>query len=276
VASYSISEFGGDTAAYNEEKMKTIAINSIKGGTGKSTLAVFFINALANAGYRCLVIDADASNNSLSFYLNTAESLEAERRKTIFNLFMGESVTDCAVKVNDRISLVCGDVRLNEFRSTDSLKRLKRALQGADYDYCVIDTSPTYDNIIGNVLTASDTLMIPVQQDLFSYQALRYQFEKLADLELAALDTHIVFNQFEKPLTENQNAYRNQITNLFLENEVFKPFINQNRISRSSVYRKYINRRKYGIDGRAETLKAHGEIKALVYSVLGIDIGEAV
>jgi chromosome partitioning protein len=149
-------------------------------------------------------------------------------------------------------------------------------LQKADYDYCVIDTSPTYDNISGNVLTASDTLLIPVQQDLFSYQALQYQFAKLADLELASLDTHIVFNQFEKPLTENQNAYRSQITNLFLENETFKPFINPNRISRSSVYRKYINRRKYRIDGRAETRKAYGEIKALIYSVLGISIGEAV
>jgi chromosome partitioning protein len=205
--------------------MKTIAINSIKGGTGKSTLAVLFINALASAGCQCLVIDADASNNSLSFYLNAAESLEAEQCKTIFNLFMGESVTDCAIKVNDKINLVCGDVRLNEFRSTDSLKRLKRTLP---------------------------------------------------DLELAFLDTHIVFNQFEKPLTENQNAYRNQITNLFLENATFKPFINPNRISRSSVYRKYINRRNYRIDDKPETRKAYGEIKALIHSVLGISIGEAV
>ncbi|GHV88865.1 hypothetical protein AGMMS50267_12250 [Spirochaetia bacterium] len=48
--------------------MKTIAINSIKGGTGKTTLSVLFINALMRAGNKCLVIDADASNNSLSFF----------------------------------------------------------------------------------------------------------------------------------------------------------------------------------------------------------------
>jgi chromosome partitioning protein len=47
--------------------MKTIAINSIKGGTGKSTLSVLLVDALIGIGYWCWVIDADASN-SLSFY----------------------------------------------------------------------------------------------------------------------------------------------------------------------------------------------------------------
>jgi chromosome partitioning protein len=147
-------------------------------------------------------------------------------------------------------------------------------LQDADYDFTIIDTSPTYDNIIGNVLMASDILVIPVQQDLFSYQALQYQFEKLTDLELANLDTHIVFNQFENPLTDNQGSYRNMITNLFLGNEAFKPFINPNRISRASAFRKYINKRNYRIDGRKETAKAHGEIKSLIQSVLDIELKE--
>jgi cellulose biosynthesis protein BcsQ len=105
---------------------------------------------------------------------------------------MGEKAVNCITHIRAGLDLICGDVRLNEFRSTDSLKKLKRALTGLDYDFCVIDTSPTYDNIIGNVLTASDILLIPVQQDIFSFQALQYQFEKLADLELDELDTHIV------------------------------------------------------------------------------------
>jgi chromosome partitioning protein len=195
--------------------------------------------------------------------------------KTIFNLFVGDTVQECVTVINDKLHIIQGDVRLNEFRSTDSLKRLKRVLLNADYDFAVIDTSPTYDNIIGNVLTASGILIVPVQQDLFSYQAVKYQFEKLADLELDNLDTHIIFNQFEKPLSENQSAYRNQITNLFLEDETLKPFINPNRLSRSSVLRKYINRQNYKIGGKGETLKTYEEIKALMQGVLGIGIGEA-
>jgi chromosome partitioning protein len=163
---------------------------------------------------------------------------------------------------------------LNEFRRTDTLKRPKRALQEVDYDYTIIDTSPTYDNISGNILTASDILLIPVQQDLLSYQALRYQFEKLADLELSDLDTHIIFNQFDTPRNDNQGTYLNQITNLFLEDDTFRPFINPNRISRSSVYRKYINKKEYKIDARMETAKVHGEIENLVQSILGTEAKE--
>jgi len=257
--------------------MKTIAINSIKGGTGKSTLAVLLINALTGAGFRCLAIDADSSNHSVSFFLIDHETVNPIQDKTIFHLFTGEPVRDCAKAINKNLDLISGDVRLNEFKSTDSLKRLKRALsEDNTYDFAVIDTSPTYDNIIGNVLTASDILLIPVQQDIFSYQALQYQFEKLADLELTGLDTHIVFNQFEKPLTENQNAYRNQITNLFLEDDTFKPFINPNRISKSSAYRKYVNKRNYRIDGKPETQKWYEEIKSLIQNILGIGIKGAV
>jgi chromosome partitioning protein len=252
--------------------MKTIAFNSIKGGTGKSTLSALFIKTLTGAGFRCLVIDADASNHSLSFLLDNREQGDLTHDNTVFRLFVNGTVKDCVTRINENLDLISGDVRLNEFRSTDSLKRLKRILQGAGYDFTIIDTSPTYDNIIGNVLTASDILVIPVQQDLFSYLALQYQFEKLADLEIANLDTHIVFNRFEKPLTENRGAYRNTTTNLFLENETFKPFIDPNRISRTSVFGKYINKRNYRIDGRRETRKAHEEIRSLIRSVTGVDL----
>jgi chromosome partitioning protein len=253
--------------------MKTIAINSIKGGTGKSTMTILFINALTKSGFRCLVIDADASNNSLSFYFNDGEII---RNKSIFDLFLGAKVEECNIGINENLDLIRGDVRLNEFRSTDSLKRLKRALQGLKYDFCIIDTSPTYDNIIGNVLTASDILLIPIQQDIFSYQAVKYQFEKLLDLELDKLDTHIIFNQFEKPLNDNQNSYRNQITNIFFDDEDLKKFINPCYISRSSVFRKYINRQNYQITDKAETKKGYEEVKALIKSVLNIDIKEVI
>jgi chromosome partitioning protein len=253
--------------------MKTIAVNSIKGGTGKTTLTVLLINGLIKAGCRCLAIDTDASNNSLSFYFD--DSRELAQCKTIFDLFMGANIKDCAKRINENLDLIRGDVRLNEFRSTDSLKKLKKHLQGLEYDFVIIDTSPTYDNIIGNVLTASDILLIPVQQDLFNYQALRYQFEKLADLELDNLDTHIIFNQFEKTLNENHDTYRNQITNLFLEDETLKPFINLNRLSRSSAFRKYINKENYRINTKPETGKVYEEIKNLIQSILGVEIKES-
>jgi chromosome partitioning protein len=63
---------------------------------------------------------------------------------------------------------------------------------------------------------------------------------------------------------------------MFLDNEVFKPFINPNRISRSSVYRKYINKRNYRLDGKTETQKCYAEIQALMRSILSVEIKEAI
>lgn len=65
--------------------MKVIAINSIKGGTGKSTLSIILVNALAGAGYKCLVIDADASNNSMSFHLYENPEIETIKQKNILD-----------------------------------------------------------------------------------------------------------------------------------------------------------------------------------------------
>ncbi|GHV74722.1 hypothetical protein AGMMS49940_20240 [Spirochaetia bacterium] len=77
---------------------------------------------------------------------------ETVKERNIFNVFFGGRIQDNAIKTNGNIDLIHGDVRLNEFRSTDSLKKLKRSMQGLEYDYAIIDTAPTYDNIIGNVL----------------------------------------------------------------------------------------------------------------------------
>jgi chromosome partitioning protein len=51
--------------------MKTITVNSTKGGTGKSTLSIILVNVLSGAGYKCLAVDADMINHSLSFYYNS-------------------------------------------------------------------------------------------------------------------------------------------------------------------------------------------------------------
>jgi chromosome partitioning protein len=63
---------------------------------------------------------------------------------------------------------------------------------------------------------------------------------------------------------------------MFLENETFKPFINPNYISRSTVYRKYINKRNYRLSSKLETQKSFVEVKNLIESVLDISIKEEI
>jgi chromosome partitioning protein len=117
-------------------------------------------------------------------------------------------------------------------------------------------------------------LLIPIQQDIFNYQSIKYQFGKLAELELDTLDIHMVFNQFDKPRTENRTVFSNQITDLFLEDTELKDFINPCFLSKSNIIKKYINNRDYHINGRLETEKQFSEIITLIKNLTGIIIKE--
>jgi chromosome partitioning protein len=264
--------------------MKTIAVHSTKGGTGKTTLSILLLNALSGAGFRCLAVDTDTVNHSLSFYLNGDLPYELIYQKNIYTVFAGETVADNALKINERIDLLHADVRLADFRGTERLKRFRKALAGLDYDYVIIDTAPSFDNVIVNIFNSSDTLVIPVCQDVFNYQSLKYLFEKLSDMEVAggdapadsALDIHIVFNQYQEPRTENKQAYGRQLQDLFTEDELFRPFINPCQLSRSALFRKYINDFSFRLNGRVETRKQYEEAKALIERLTGVEVGEAI
>jgi len=69
-------------------------------------------------------------------------------------------------------------------------------------------------------------LIVPIQQDKFAHQAIKYLFEELSELDVDDLKIHLVFGQFEKPGTVNQEAFSNLATNIFLEDELFKDFVN--------------------------------------------------
>jgi chromosome partitioning protein len=254
--------------------MKTITVNSTKGGTGKSTLSVILVNALSGAGYKCLAVDADMINHSLSFYYNSGIDFRTILDKNIFKVFTGAKITENVIAINEHIDLLHSDVRLTDFRSTDSFKRFKRALEGLDYDFVIIDTAPTYDNVIVNILMASDMLIIPIQQDIFNYQSVKYLFDKIGDLELSDIDTFLIFNQYDKPRTDNKSVFSNQITDLFLEDPLFKNFISPCRLSKSNNIRKYINSQSFRITSRLETQKQYNEIKNLVQSVTGVTVKE--
>ena len=250
--------------------MKTITFNATKGGTGKSTLSIITLNALTGAGFKCLAIDTDMINHSLSFYYNSGIPFEQIQSKNIFKVFTGDSIPDNVLKITDRLDLLHANVRLSDFRSIETFKRLKKAMNGLEYDYCIIDTAPTFDNITVNVFNASDHLVIPVIPDVFNYQSVKYLFGKLAGLELNNLDIHVLFNQYEKPRTDNKGTYSNQIIDLFTGDETFKQFINPARISKSNVIKKYINDRGYKINTRRETAKQYAELKELLKSIAGI------
>lgn len=251
--------------------MKTIAISSSKGGTGKSTFTVMNASALRAAGYRVLVLDCDLFNHSSSFYFNAGLTLDNITARNMWKVFAGAGgIRDNIFTSESGIDFVHGDVRLQDFTNLSDTGRLKAALQEVsnDYDYVLIDNTPALDKIVESAIIAANILIIPVVPHLFVYQTLCFYFEKLKKINNPDLDIQIVINGYEKPRTDNKEALSNQRIDVFQEHETYRHFLNSNYLSRSKNFENYTQLPDFRLSpGNQKTRKQHREVLSVLNSI---------
>ena len=151
--------------------MKTITIINQKGGVGKSTTAHNLAVGLAKLHKkRVLLIDLDAQG-SLSYSLNATS-----RNNGVYEALKGIVDITEAIHHTPQGDIIPADGNLagidGELTATGKEYRLKELLEPIknDYDYVVIDTPPALGILTVNALTTSDSLIIPLQADIFSLQ----------------------------------------------------------------------------------------------------------
>ncbi len=157
---------------------KTIAIANQKGGVGKTTTAINLAASLAVLEKKVLIIDADPQANTTSG-LNF--SPEDERKRTLYEVLIGEcDVHDALIQtemtnlhmIPSHINLVGAEIELLQSDDRESILRKALAPVKADYDYIIIDCSPSLGLITVNCLTAADSVLIPVQPEFFALEGL--------------------------------------------------------------------------------------------------------
>ncbi len=174
--------------------MKTIAFSSIKGGVGKSSLAIMIANILHRAEKRVLFIDADPQNSASHYFLPTIN--EFTETASLANVLRSKDKhADPASDIQENMciinelyneyDLVPSNLELIHRRNCD-ITILKDELEKIDkeYDYCIIDTAPTFDNVIISCLVAADIIITPIVFGTFDFKSTLFYQELLKEFKL--------------------------------------------------------------------------------------------
>lgn len=158
--------------------MKTIALSSFKGGTGKSTLTILLGDTYAAAGLKVLVVDLDHQQNTTNYHavdrdaIVSANIAEAYHRGTLDGNVLPSHVYN--------VDFVAGSFGILQQRNASprTLSRLLEPVRGL-YDVVVVDCPPTLDNLVLSAWDAADTILTPARLDAFDLEGLDYFGEVL-------------------------------------------------------------------------------------------------
>lgn len=168
--------------------MKTITICQRKGGNGKSTSCLNLAHAFALEGKKVLVIDLDDQKNTTSA-IETKQAIH----HTIDEVLLWEAVSmkDAVVETQwEGVTIAAGSAALSgAIRELDSevgghlVLKEELELVSSDFDYCLIDTSPSLNILVVNALCASEYVFIPLSSKYFSLQGLGQTLESIGKVQ---------------------------------------------------------------------------------------------
>ncbi len=156
---------------------KIISLANQKGGVGKTTTAINLSAALAKEGKKVLLVDADPQANASSGLGIDIRNLEATIYECLVSgidpkLAIHHTGVDNLDLIPSHIDLVGAEIEMLGLEDRELLmKRILSHLRD-QYDFILIDCSPSLGLITVNALTASDSVIIPVQAEFFALEGI--------------------------------------------------------------------------------------------------------